>query len=72
MYKESILAATKCKEHEVAEVEDLMRNVILHSTLDWLSKSQFNKAAKEAYELYLFMQTDEGKKMMQEIENEML
>lgn len=51
-YQNSIMKASGCTQEEVNEVEDYMRNSIVHSTLDWLSASQFNRAAKEAYELY--------------------
>lgn len=66
-YQKSIIEATNCSIDEVSEIEDIMRNTILHSTLDWLSKSQFNKAAKEAYDLFVYMNSDEGKKYMNEL-----
>jgi len=66
-YQKLIQEATNCKENEVEAIEDIMRNVIVHSTLDWLSKPQFNKAAKEAHETYLFMESEEGKKHMIEL-----
>lgn len=49
------------------EVEDIMRNTIFHSTLDWQSEAQFNKGAKEAYQIYLYLQTSEGKKYMESL-----
>ena len=36
----------------LAEVEDIMRHVIFHSTLDWQSGEQFKQGAIEAYEVY--------------------
>lgn len=51
-YEQRIMACTGCTFNEVAQVEDIMRNDILHSTLDWLSPEQFKQAAIEAYELY--------------------
>jgi hypothetical protein len=67
LYQIAIIKATNCKQSEVEEVEDIMRNTILHSTLDWLSKSQFNKVAKEAYELFCYMNSEEGKLYVKEI-----
>jgi len=54
-YKASIIAACKCPEADAAEVEDIMRHDIFHSTLDWQSRAQFDKGAREAYELLLAM-----------------
>jgi hypothetical protein len=47
------------------EVEDLMRNVIFHSTLDWQSKRVFDKGAREAKAVYDYAQTPEGKAIME-------
>ena len=55
-YQNLIIESTGCTQEEVNKVEDHMRNDILHSTLDWLSKSQFKKAAKEAYEMYKYIE----------------
>ena len=52
-YQKSILEITHCQESDVDEIEDIMRNTILHSTLDWLSAKQFNKYALEAYDVFL-------------------
>ena len=35
----------------VAKIEDLMRHVIFHSTLDWQSRAEFFKGAREAKEV---------------------
>lgn len=51
-YENSIIKATGCSESEVAQVEDIMRHTILHSTLDWLTAKQFDTAAKEAYDVF--------------------
>ena len=58
-YAESIIKYTNCKISEVKEVEEIMREDILHSTLDWLSKEQFKKVANEAYELYKILKNPE-------------
>jgi hypothetical protein len=44
-----IQTATGCSREEVAEVENIMRHVIFHSTLDWQSRAQLVRAAKQAY-----------------------
>ena len=71
-YKDLIIASTGCTSEEVVEIEDIMRHDVVHSTLDWLSKSQFKKAAKEAYEVYQFMQSDEGKLYIKQLEESIL
>lgn len=52
-YKASIIAACKCPEADAAEVEDIMRHEIFHSTLDWQSRAVFDRGAREAYKLLL-------------------
>ena len=37
------------------QVEDIMRNDIFHSTLDWIGREQFMQGAREAYELRDFI-----------------
>jgi hypothetical protein len=59
-YSELIIKSTGCKPEEANEIEDTMRNTILHSTLDWLSKEQFKKTAIEAYELVQYVHSPEG------------
>ena len=56
-----IVDATKCDPSIAAELEEIMRNDIFHSTLDWQTKRQFNKGAREAYETYQYMNSEEGK-----------
>jgi hypothetical protein len=50
-YQRMIVSMTGCAESQAAKIEDVMRNIILNSTLSWLSKAQFKKAAKEAVEV---------------------
>lgn len=52
-YSEMIIKATKCNLSEVEEIEDMMRNDVLHSELDSISLKNFNIAAKKAYKLYI-------------------
>lgn len=55
LYQEQIMSVTGCSKEEVEQVEDIMRHDILHSTLDWLNKHQFDAAAKEAYKVFLIL-----------------
>ena len=55
-YQRSISKAINITDVAIInEVEDIMRNDIFHSTLDWQSHEQFVQGAKEAYELYPFI-----------------
>jgi len=51
-YQQSIVKHTNCNNSDVEEIENIMRNDIVHSTLDWLSANQFKKASIEAYQLF--------------------
>mgnify|MGYP001594854238 CR=1 FL=1 len=48
MYTQMIQAATGCTDAEAREAEEIMRHDIFHSTLDWQSRSLFDKAARLA------------------------
>lgn len=50
-YQKSIVADCGCSPKEAVEVEDLMRDVIFHSTLDWQTAKEFRKGAREAFDL---------------------
>ena len=55
-YQKTISEAINVTDKRVLnEVEDIMRNDIFHSTLDWQSREVFVQGAKEAYELYFFI-----------------
>ena len=69
-YQKLIIAVTGCNEQDAAEIEDYMRHVIFHSTLDWQTKAQFNKAAKTAWNDIQFMRSPEGQKMLAEMLSE--
>lgn len=51
MYKRLIIEATSCSEADAAEIENLMRDCIFHSTLDWQTREQLERAAREGQEL---------------------
>ena len=49
MYCDLIKQATKCSDAEAAQIEDLMRDVIFKSTLDWQTEQELAQAAKVAH-----------------------
>ncbi len=51
-YEKDIMDLLKFSHEEAIIVEDLMRNEVLHSTLDWLSESEFKKAARKAARIF--------------------
>ena len=67
-YQKSIIAATKCNESDAAEIEEYMRNIVLHSTLDWLTAAQFNRAARTAWRDIQYMRSPEGRAYMKKLE----
>ena len=50
-YREIIRRTTGCDSAKAAEVEDVMRNVIFHSTLDWQTREELEDAARLAVEI---------------------
>ena len=52
-YTALIAAATGAPDVHLATLENIMREEIFHSTLDWQSAEQFADGAREAYALYL-------------------
>jgi hypothetical protein len=52
-YTEMIIEDTGCTLSEAPIVADLMRKHVFHSTLDWQSRSELRKGAREAYRLFL-------------------
>jgi len=69
-YEKQIKEATKCEDKDVAEIEDYMRNIIFHSTLDWQTKAQFNKSAKQAWNDIQFMRSPEGIEYIKQLEEQ--
>ena len=70
-YKEMIIEASGCNEKDATEIEDYMRNIYFHSTLDWQTKAQFDKGARESYQDILWMRTPEGIAYMKQLELQM-
>lgn len=50
-YQRGITDHLCCSAEDAAMVEDIMRNHVFHSTLDWLSEAQFGRGALEAWNL---------------------
>ena len=50
-YVEMICQDTGCTPEDAAMIEDIMRNDIFHSTLDWQSRAEFKTGAREAAKL---------------------
>lgn len=71
-YQKAIFEATKCDPKDAAEIENLMRDFIFHSTLDWQTKRQFNKGAREAKEMLDYIRSPEGIAYAAQVEDEML
>jgi hypothetical protein len=55
-YERTIADATGVSDrNDIAEIEDTMRHVIFHSTLDWQTREQLAQAAREAWEVVRIM-----------------
>lgn len=50
-YQDLIVKATGVNEKDAGYVEDIMREDIFHSTLDWQTRAQFVRGAREAVDL---------------------
>lgn len=51
VYRRLIIEATGVNERDAGYVEGIMRDDIFHSTLDWQSRAQFVRGAREAVEM---------------------
>jgi len=51
IYQNIIIKATGVSVRDAGYVEDIMREDIFHSTLDWQSRVQFVRGAREAAEM---------------------
>lgn len=50
-YQRDIMEQLGCSAEDAAMVEDIMRNHVFHSTLDWQSEKQFQNGAREAWKI---------------------
>lgn len=53
-YQRRIVEITGCTAEQAPEVEDLMRDVVFHSTLDWQTPEEFEEGALAAYAMLVF------------------
>lgn len=67
-----IQEATKCNKDEIFKIEMFMRDSIFKSTLDWQTKAQLIKAAKEAKECLDFMNTADGKIYLSDLRSQIM
>lgn len=52
LYWDTITEATGVTDPKtLRQIEDVMRNAIFHSTLDWQTHAQLKKAAKQAHRM---------------------
>lgn len=57
-YQQVIIEATAASGKDAEYIEDIMRNDIFHSTLDWLSLAQLARGARAAMKMLKFYRTD--------------
>jgi hypothetical protein len=50
-YDKIIIEATGCSASEAEGIEEIMRNLIFHSTLDWQTRLALEQAARLAHAL---------------------
>ena len=48
-YQRDIMQQLGCSANDAAMVEDIMRNEVFHSTLDWQSGADLQRGAREAW-----------------------
>jgi hypothetical protein len=46
-----IMEATGCNEIVAGKLENIMRDVIFHSTLDWQTREELQEGARAAYQV---------------------
>lgn len=51
LYRKTIIAHLKVDDEDAAHIEQIMRDDIFHSTLDWVPVQQFKRAARTAKRL---------------------
>lgn len=51
-YQKDIMKLFGCSAEDAFFIEEMMRNEVLHSTLDALSTAQFNNAARQARRIF--------------------
>lgn len=56
-YQQLIIKSTNCTETDARKIEEYMRHVIFHSTLDWQTKEQFEHGARKAWLCIQYLRT---------------
>jgi hypothetical protein len=51
-YQSMIQEATGAPSHHLGLLENILRQEVFHSTLDWQTRAEFDRGAKRAYALY--------------------
>ncbi|WP_371436226.1 hypothetical protein [Polaromonas sp.] len=60
-YQEIISTATGVTDRKrIERIEDCMRNVIFHSTLDWQTRLQLEQGARDALEVLDILDSEDG------------
>lgn len=57
-YQQVIVEATAASGKDAEYIEDIMRNDIFHSTLDWLSRAQLVRGARAAMKMLKLYRAD--------------
>lgn len=52
-YQDRIAEITGAKSEELVIVENILRDDVFHSTLDWQTAKEFKCGARKAYRIYL-------------------
>ena len=51
-YSKDINEILSCTPADAEMIEDIMRNEVFHSTLDWQTEAQFSDGAKQAHTIF--------------------
>jgi hypothetical protein len=51
-YQQMIVEDVGCALEDAYKIEDIMRNDVFHSTLDWQSRAEFRRGARKAFKMY--------------------
>jgi len=57
-YQQVIVGATAASGKDTKYIEDIMRNDIFHSTLDWQARAQLVRGAREAVKMLKIYRDD--------------
>ena len=59
-YQKIIRRVTNCSDAEAIQIEDVMRNVIFCSTLDWQTREELEMAARLGHKIVRQMASEDG------------